>query len=147
MSQPGSAPLQAPDSSVASIAGRARKASRAVAQLSTDVRNDVLLAVAAAIEANAAKILEANERDCRAAESDITAGKMTNAMLARLRVTERSVAQMAVQIREVARLDDPLGRRLSAMELDDGLVLYKESCPFGVIGVIFESRPDALPQL
>jgi glutamate-5-semialdehyde dehydrogenase len=147
MSQPGSAPLPAPDSSVASVAARARKASRAIAQLSTDARNDVLLAVAAAIEANAGKILEANERDCRAAESDIAAGKMTDAMLARLRVTEQGVAQMAVQIREVVRLADPLGRRLSAMELDDGLVLYKETCPFGVIGVIFESRPDALPQL
>jgi glutamate-5-semialdehyde dehydrogenase len=115
MSQPGSAPLPAPDSSVASVAARARKASRAIAQLSTDARNDVLLAVAAAIEANAGKILEANERDCRAAESDIAAGKMTDAMLARLRVTEQGVAQMAVQIREVVRLADPLGRRLSAM--------------------------------
>jgi glutamate-5-semialdehyde dehydrogenase len=143
MSQPGSAP----NSSVASIAARARKASRSVAQLPADVRNEVLLAVAAAVEANAAKILEANERDCRAGESEVAAGKMTNAMLARLRLSERGVAQMAAQIREVARLDDPLGRRLSAMELDDGLLLSKESCPFGVIGVIFESRPDALPQL
>lgn len=147
MSQPGTAPWQAPDSSVASIAGRARTASRAVAQLSADVRNEVLLTVAEAMEANAGRIREANERDCRRAESEVAAGKMTNAMLARLHVTERGVAQMAGQIREVARLDDPLGRRLSAMELDDGLILYKESCPFGVIGVIFESRPDALPQL
>ena len=68
-------------------------------------------------------------------------------MLARLRVTERGIAQMAAQVREVARLEDPLGRRLSATELDDGLVLYKESCPFGVVGVIFESRPDVVPQL
>jgi glutamate-5-semialdehyde dehydrogenase len=147
MSQPGTAPWQAPDSSVASIAGRARKASRAVAQLSVDVRNEVLRTVATAIEASAGKILEANELDCRAAGSDVAAGKMTQAMLARLAITERGIAQIAAQIREVARLDDPLGRRLSAMELDDGLVLYKESCPFGVIGVIFESRPDALPQL
>jgi glutamate-5-semialdehyde dehydrogenase len=147
MSLPGTAGLQAPESPVASIAAGARKASRAIAQLSADVRNEVLLAIAAALEANAPKLLQANEQDCRAAMSDVAAGKISNAMLARLRVTERGVAQMAAQIREVARLDDPLGRRLSAMELDDGLVLYKESCPFGVIGVIFESRPDALPQL
>ena len=147
MSQPSTAPLQVSDSSVASIAARARKASRALAQLSADARNEVLLAIAAAIEANARRVLEANERDCRAAESEVAAGKMTSAMLARLKVSERGIAQIATQIREVARLDDPLGRRLSAMELDDGLVLYKESCPFGVIGVIFESRPDALPQL
>jgi glutamate-5-semialdehyde dehydrogenase len=147
MSQSTTAPLQASESSVASIARRARVASRALGKLSADARNEVLNAVAQAIEQGARKILEANERDCHAAEADVAAGKMTSAMLARLRVTERAVAQMAAQVREVARLEDPLGRRLSATELDDGLVLYRESCPFGVIGVIFESRPDAVPQL
>jgi glutamate-5-semialdehyde dehydrogenase len=147
MSQPTTASLQASESSVASIARRARVASRAIAKLSADVRNQVLIAVAQAIEQGARKILEANERDCRAAESGAVAGRMSAAMLARLRVTDRGIAQMAAQVREVARLEDPLGRKLSATELDDGLVLYKESCPFGVIGVIFESRPDAVPQL
>jgi glutamate-5-semialdehyde dehydrogenase len=147
MSQPTTASLQASESSVASIARRARVASRAIAKLSADVRNQVLIAVAQAIEQGARKILEANERDCRAAESEAAAGRMSAAMLARLRVTDRGIAQMAAQVREVARLEDPLGRKLSATELDDGLVLYKESCPFGVIGVIFESRPDTVPQL
>jgi glutamate-5-semialdehyde dehydrogenase len=147
MSQPSTAPLQVSDSSVASIAARARKASREIAQLSTEARNEALLAIARALETNARGILEANARDCSAAEPEVTAGRMTSAMLSRLRVSERGIAQMAAQVREVARLDDPLGRRLSAMELDEGLVLYKESVPFGVIGVIFESRPDALPQL
>jgi glutamate-5-semialdehyde dehydrogenase len=147
MSRPTAAPLQTPDSSVASIARRARIASREIAKLSAATRNDVLIAVAQAIEQNARKILEANERDCRAAEAEVAAGRLSSAMLARLRVTERGIAQMAAQVREVARLEDPLGRRLSTTGLDDGLVLYKESCPFGVIGVIFESRPDAVPQL
>src|SRR5580704_15834779 len=129
MSQPTPAPSQANESSVASVAARARKASRSIAQLSTEARNEALLAVAAEIEAGAAKIIEANQRDCSAAEAEVAAGKMTAAMLARLRVTERGVAHMAGQSREVARRDDPLGRRLSAMELDDGLLLYKESCP------------------
>ena len=62
---------------------------------------------------------------------------MSPAMFARLRVTERGVAQMARQVREVAQLPDPLGRRLSATELDDGLELFKESCPLGVIGIVF----------
>jgi glutamate-5-semialdehyde dehydrogenase len=147
MSRPTAAPLQTPDSSVAFIARRARIASREIAKLSAETRNDVLIAVAQAIEQNARKILEANQRDCRAAEAEVAAGRLSSAMLARLRVTERGIAQMAAQVRDVARLEDPLGRRLSATELDDGLVLYKESCPFGVIGVIFESRPDAVPQL
>jgi glutamate-5-semialdehyde dehydrogenase len=147
MSQPTTAPLQTSEFSVASIARRARVASRAIAKLSVETRNEVLIAVAQAIEQSARKILEANGRDCRAAESEVAAGKMSSSMLAWLRVTERGIAQMAEQVREVAGLEDPLGRRLSATELDDGLVLYKESCPFGVIGVIFESRPDAVPQL
>ena len=147
MSQPTTAPLQVSDGSVAAVAVRARKASRTLAQLPASVRDEVLLAIARAIEADAPRILEANARDLKAAEPEVAAGRMSAAMLARLKVTERGVAQMAAQIREVARLDDPLGRRLSATELDDGLVLSRESCPFGVIGVIFESRPDALPQL
>ena len=147
MSQPTTAALQTSESSVASIARKARIASRAIARLSAEARNEALIAVAQAIEQSARKILDANERDCRAAEAEIAAGRMSSAMLARLRVTERGIAQMAAQVREVARLEDPLGRRLSATELDDGLVLYKESCPFGVVGVIFESRPDVVPQL
>jgi len=147
MSQPTPAPVQVSETSVAAVAVRARKASRALAQLSAETRNTVLLAIASAIEANAARILEANARDLKAAEPEVAAGRMSSSMFARLKVTERGAAQMATQIREVARLADPLGRKLSATELDAGLILYKESCPFGVIGVIFESRPDALPQL
>ena len=129
------------------VAHRAREASRAVARLSADTRNAVLMAAAAALETNIERILAANELDCRAAEPAVASGKMSSAMLARLRVTERGVRQMAAQVREVARLEDPLGRRLAVTELDEGLVLYKESCPLGVIGVVFESRPDVIPQL
>jgi glutamate-5-semialdehyde dehydrogenase len=147
MSRPTTVPTRTSESSVASIARRARVASRAIANLSADSRNEVLVAVAQSIEQSARKILEANERDCRTAEADVAAGRMFSATLARLRVTSSGVAQMAEQVRIVADLEDPLGRRFSATELDDGLVLYKESCPFGVVGVIFESRPDAVPQL
>jgi len=146
MSQPMTAPAQANDTSVAAVARRARKASRALAKLSADARVEVLMAAAQAIEDARQRILDANERDRHAAEPAVTSGKMTASMLARLRVTDAGVAQMAAQIREVARLEDPTGRKLSAAELDDGLVLYKESCPFGVVGVIFESRPDVIPQ-
>jgi len=147
MSQPTTAPAQSSDVSVTSIAHRARIASRELSKLTLDARNEVLLAAAKAIEDGAKRILDANARDCAAAEPDVVAGKLSSAMFARLRVTAKGVAQMATQVREVARLADPLGRRLSATELDDGLVLYRESCPLGVIGVIFESRPDVVPQL
>lgn len=141
------APLESSAASVASMAEHARAASRAVARLSADERNQALLAAAQAIEDNAPRILEANARDCGAAENLLAAGKMTSAMVARLHVTERGIAQMARQVREVAALPDPLGKRLAATELDKGLVLIKESCSLGVVGVIFESRPDVVPQL
>jgi glutamate-5-semialdehyde dehydrogenase len=132
---------------VAAVARKARKASRALAKLAADARVEVLMAAAQAIEDERQRILDANERDCVAAKAAVASGKMSSAMLARLRVTEAGVAQMATQIREVARLEDPLRRKLAATELDEGLVLFKESCPFGVVGVIFESRPDVIPQV
>lgn len=139
--------LESSVTSVASTAERARAASRAVARSSAEERNRVLLAAAQSMDDNAQRILDANARDCRAAEGLVAAGKMTSAMLARLRVTERGIAQMARQVREVAALPDPLRKRLAATELDRGLLLIKESCPLGVVGVIFESRPDVVPQL
>ena len=147
MSQPTAVPFERNDASVLFLARRARIASHALAKMSLPARNEVLLAAAKAIEDGANRILEANTRDCEAAEPDVAAGKMSSALWKRLRVTEKGVAQMAAQVQDVARLADPLGRRLSATELDDGLILCRESCPLGVIGVIFESRPDVVPQL
>lgn len=139
------APLQ-PEASVTAIAKRAREASRGLARLSLERRNAILLAAADAIEAARTRILEANALDCKAAEPDVASGKMSSAMFKRLRVTEAGIAEMAMRVREVAGLADPLGRTLMATELDDNLTLFRESCPIGVIGVIFESRPDAVPQ-
>jgi len=147
MSQSTTAPIQVSADSVESIARRARAASRSLARLSLETRNAVLAAAADAIEQNSARILAANEIDCKAAEAAVLAGKMSGPLLARLRVSEGGVHQMATQVREVARLADPLSRNLATTELDDGLVLYKESCPLGVVGVVFESRPDVVPQL
>ena len=142
------APTGTSESGVARVAVRARAASRLLARLSHESRNEVLSAVAKAIEDGRGRILEANERDCRAAEPAVAAGKkMSSAMFARLRVTERGVAEMALRVRDVVRLPDPLGRRLAATELDDHLVLYKESCPLGVVGIIFEARPEVIPQV
>jgi glutamate-5-semialdehyde dehydrogenase len=135
------------EGSVALVARHAREAARALARLSADARNEVLLAVAAAIEASKEKILAANALDVRDAEAAVTAGKMSAAMLKRLRTSAEGVAQMATQVREVANLPDPLGRRLSATELDEGLVLYKETCPLGVVGIVFEARPEVVPQV
>jgi glutamate-5-semialdehyde dehydrogenase len=132
---------------VALVAQRARVAARALAKLSSECRTEILMAAAQAIEDAGSEILEANGHDCRAAEPSVAAGSMTSATFARLRVAMPGIAQMAAHVRGVAGLPDPLGRRLAATELDDGLVLYKESCPLGVIGIVFESRPDVVPQV
>ena len=126
---------------------RARKAAHVLATLSGERRNEALLAAANAIEARAEEILAANEKDCAAAQQAVERGELSRAMFARLRTTERGIAEMAAHVRDVARLPDPLHRRLSTMELDDDLVLHKETCPLGVVGVVFESRPDVVPQI
>src|SRR5712671_606241 len=105
------------------------------------------MAVAKAIEDGSRKILEANERDCHVAEPAVSVVTMSSTKLARLRLSPRGLEEMATRVRDVARLPDPLGRRLAATELDDGLVLYKETCPLGVIGIVFEARPDVVPQV
>ena len=134
-------------SSVLSLVQRARTAARALARLPGESRNEVLLACAKAIESAGPRILEANALDLEAAKPLIAAGSMSPAMFSRLCVKQHGIAEMAERVREVARLADPLGRRLAATELDNGLVLYKESCPLGLIGVVFESRPDVVPQV
>ena len=134
-------------STAADAAKLARTASRKLAVLSEEKRNGALQAAARRLESKAAKILAANAEDVRAAEELVRAGKMSLAMLARLRVTEKSVSEMAEKVRGVAQLPDPLGQRLAVTEMDKGLVLTKESCPLGVVAVVFESRPDVVPQV
>jgi glutamate-5-semialdehyde dehydrogenase len=138
---------QLEDSGIRQLIRRARRAAHVLATLSGERRNEALLAAANAIEARAEEILAANEKDCAAAQQAVERGELSRAMFARLRTTERGIAEMAARVRDVARLPDPLHRRLSTMELDDDLVLHKETCPLGVIGVVFESRPDVIPQI
>src|SRR6266851_7773336 len=138
---------QIEDSGVRQLIRRARRAAHVLATLSGERRNEALLAAANAIEARAEEILAANETDCAAAQQSVERGELSRAMFARLRTTERGIAEMAARVRDVARLPDPLHRRLSTTELDDDLVLHKETCPLGVIGVVFESRPDVVPQI
>ena len=132
---------------VASIAHCARKASRKLALLPDERRKAALLTIADELEKNAGRILAANAKDCSAAEKLVASGEMTQALFSRLRIKESGVAEMAARVREVANLPDPLGKRLAATELDQGLVLHKETCPLGVIAVVFESRPDVIPQV
>src|SRR5579871_3603298 len=142
-----STPVSATNSSVREQARAGRTASRKLALLSNEARNSILLAAAKRTELSAARILAANAEDCRAAVELVRSGKLSQAAFARLRVAEKTIREMVLRLEEVARLADPIGKQLATTELDDGLVLYKESCPLGVVGIVFESRPDVVPQV
>ena len=140
-------PAARPLADVASVARSARRASRKLALLSDEARKSALLALADALEQNSQQILAANAQDCAAAQRLVSTGEMTPALFARLRIKENGVAEMAARVREVANLPDPLGKLLAATQLDDGLILHKESCPLGVLAVVFESRPEVVSQI
>jgi glutamate-5-semialdehyde dehydrogenase len=126
---------------------RARHAARELARLCANQRNQILLAAADRLQAREAEILKANREDCESLECEIRSGAATAALLKRLKTSSAGINEMSRQIRDVARLEDPLGRVLSTTELDDGLMLQKVSCALGVVAVIFESRPDVVPQV
>lgn len=141
------APTGAVKLDVREQARAARAAARKLALLSNDARNAVLLGVAKRTEQSAVRILAANDEDCKAAEELVGSGKLSEAAFARLRVTGKTISEMVQRLEEVARLEDPIGKRLATTELEEGLTLYKESCPLGVVAVVFESRPDVVPQV
>lgn len=132
---------------VASVAHSARVVSRKLALLSNEIRSGALLAIADALERSGDRILAANAKDCSAAQPLVDSDKMSQALFARLRIKETGIVEMAARVREVANLPDPLGKRLASTELDDNLILHKETCPLGVIAVVFEARPDVIPQV
>jgi glutamate-5-semialdehyde dehydrogenase len=114
---------------------RARTASAELAQLSTAEKNSILLAIADAIEANERKILAANRQD-------IEASGLEGAMRDRLLLTQARVSDMASGVREVAALPDPIGETLAEWTKSNGLRIRKVRVPLGVVGIIYESRPN-----
>ncbi len=125
----------------------AQSAALQLANRPESTRNDALHAIADAIEANADAILDANARDVEEAEALLDAGEYTRAFVDRLTLSASKLDSIAAMVRSVAEQDDPLGRTLAARELDADLELYKVSVPIGVLGAVFESRPDALVQI
>lgn len=117
--------------------------SPAMAALSLETRNQALAAVAAALSAQKEEIFSANREDM---ESAAQAG-IAPAVMKRLKFDEHKLADVLAGIEELKNLPDPLSQIQLARELDEGLTLYRTTCPIGVIGIIFEARPDALVQI
>ncbi len=129
--------------SITENAKSARAASLQLAAVKTDTKNKALTEIAKALKQNSTAIIAANKEDMAESEKNNLAGPL----LKRLKFDQNKVDDVCAGIESLIKLDDPVGRTLSAIELDDGLELFKVSCPIGVIGVIFESRPDALVQI
>jgi len=124
----------------------ARSASFKLANVATEEKNKALLRIADSISANRERILAANAQDIKEAEVAVEEGKLSKPLLERLKLDDAKIEEMIKSVRDVAKLEDPVGKTLSAIELDNGLELFQVSCPIGVIGAVFESRPDVLVQ-
>lgn len=121
----------------------AREAGIKLAATDTKTRNQALLAIAKGLETHKAEILAANEADLKRSQAENLAAPL----LKRLVFNEVKINDVIDGINSLVELNDPLGATKLATELDKGLDLYKVTCPIGVIGVIFESRPDAFVQI
>ena len=121
----------------------AKRASFRLAGASTELKNRALAAIAEVLEQNRSRILEENRKDQKQAAKN----GLNDSLFKRLVLTDQKFDQVVESVRDVARLEDPVGKTLLVRELDKGLVLRKNTVPIGVIGVIFESRPDALVQI
>ena len=125
------------------IARRAREASIALAASSSAVRSGALVAVADALEAGREAIFAANAQDLEAARAEGLAAPV----LGRLKFDQGKLDDVCAGLRALAQMEDPIGHEQLRTELAEGLILSRVSCPIGVVGVIFESRPDALVQI
>jgi len=124
--------------SVLDIAKEAKVASRALAGLTTKVKNEALLKMAAALSANKATILAANRADMDAARER----GINESLLDRLALSEARIDDMAEALRDLAKLADPVGEVIAGWKLPNGLSIRKTRVPLGVVGVIYEARPN-----
>ncbi len=116
----------------------AKEASRATARLTSDDKARALEAIAVALESNAAGIIEANGRDIERGRSD----GIGESLIDRLRLDEKRVAALAAAVRQVAALPDPVGRVVGGHRMPNGVALEQVRVPFGVVGAIYEARPN-----
>jgi len=123
---------------ITDMAARARTASRRLAAMTSDQKSRALLAAAAAIREASDAIVAANAEDMAAAQ----ASGLSGALLDRLRLDASRVEATAAGVEAVARLDDPVGKVIERVDRPNGLVLTRVRIPIGVIGIIYESRPN-----
>ena len=126
---------------------KAREASLVVANLDNSAKNKILNDLAKSLRENSVRILAENSRDMAEAEKMLESGELTESACKRVLLNEDKIEQMAKNCESVASLPDPSGKVIQGTRLDEGLELFRVSCPIGVILVIFESRPDVVIQI
>lgn len=125
-------------SEIHAVAERAKSAARALAGLGTEEKRGLLMAMADGLTAQEKKIRKANEEDVAAARAAGTSG----ALLDRLELTQKRFQEMAAGVRQVAKLPDPVGEVMKRWTRPNGLEIFKVRVPIGLIGIIYESRPN-----
>ena len=143
---PTGLPLVTP-TTVIEAARRAKAASAVLARTTTKEKNGALMAVARSLRDHAGDIFAANRKDLEIARPMVESGEMAESLYRRLKLDEAKLTDIIAGFEQVTALEDPIGKVTYAVELDEGLRLYRVNCPIGVVGVVFESRPDALTQI
>ena len=126
---------------------KAKEASKKIAALPEELKNKALANIAQNIKNNQHRIFEANKKDLLEGEKLVQEGKLSVSTFNRLKLDENKMRDMIQGIEDIIKLEDPIGKTLLKRQLDDGLILTKISCPIGVLGIIFEARPDVIAQI
>ena len=129
------------------IAKNAKTASINAQKWSNDIKNTALRKIAAALNDKKNEVFEANSKDMEDAKALLDSGEISQSMYNRLKLDENKMRDMVQGLIDISNLPDPVNKKLMERELDDGLVLTKVSCPIGVLGIIFEARPDVISQI
>lgn len=134
-------------SDIKKIAKQAKNASIILSSLPSEIKNNALKNVAEALTNNTNSIKEANQKDLDAAQKLVDEGMLSKSVFNRLKADDNKIRDMIAGIYDVIKLDDPVNKIIFTRELADNLILKKITCPIGVIGVIFEARPDVMAQI
>lgn len=129
------------------IAKNAKDASIAALQLSAELKNFALNSIANCLEENKHLIMSANKKDLDNSEKLVSSGKISQSTFNRLKLDENKLRDMIQGVKDIANLDDPINKIIWEKDIATGINLKKVSCPIGVIGVIFEARPDVISQI
>lgn len=132
---------------VLDIAKKAKNASIKALELSSEIKNQALSAIAKALEENKEVIISANKNDLANAKIMLDKGDISQAVYNRLTLDDNKLRDMIQGVKDTMVLDDPVNKVVWSKDIADGMTLKKITCPIGVIGVIFEARPDVISQI